>query len=153
VGDLAQLDELPKQGRKSNAGRKAIDLLLLFKLLILQQLYNLRDEELEYQIYDRTSFRRFLGLALADEVPDATTVWLFRQRLSEAGVIEEMFETFNQFLEAGYAAKGGQIIDATLVPVPIQRNSRAENKQVKQGEMPREWEDNPHKHRLYQSNP
>ena len=140
------LEQLPKPERKSNAGRKPIDLLLLFKLLILQQLYNLSDEELEYQTHDRRSFRRFLGLEACDEVPDATTVWLFRQRLRDAGLIEELFETFNGFLEGcGYEAKGGQIIDATLVPVPIQRNSREENKQIKQGEIPPAWEENPDK--------
>jgi transposase, IS5 family len=140
------LERLPSPERKSKAGRKAIDELVLFKLLILQQLYNLSDEELEYQTHDRSSFRRFLGFESADEVPDATTVWLFRQRLREAGLIEELFETFNQFLEgSGYTAKGGQIIDATLVPVPVQRNSREENKKVKQGEIPPQWQDNPHK--------
>jgi transposase, IS5 family len=140
------LEQLPRPERKSKAGRKAIDELVLFKLLIIQQLYNLSDEELEYQTHDRSSFRRFLGFESADEVPDATTVWLFRQRLRKAELIEELFETFNQFLEGcGYTAKGGQIIDATLVPVPVQRNSREENKQVKQGEIPPQWQDNPHK--------
>lgn len=140
------LEQLPNPVRKSKAGRKAIDPLLLFKLLIVQQLYNLSDEDLEYQTHDRESFRRFVGLSPSAEVPDATTVWLFRQRLIEAELIEVMFETFSQFLaHSGYAAKGGQIIDATLVPVPIQRNNREENKQIKQGEIPPEWEANPHK--------
>ena len=140
------LDQLPKPDPKSKAGRKPIDLLLLFKLLILQQLYNLSDEGLEYQTHDRDSFRRFIGLSSGAEVPEAKTVWLFRERLIEAGLIEEMFERFNHYLGcSGYAAQGGQIIDATLVPVPIQRNSREENKQIKQGEIPAEWEKNPHK--------
>jgi transposase, IS5 family len=118
----------------------------LFKLLILQQLYNLSDEGLEYQTHDRESFRRFVGLSPSAEVPDATTVWLFRERLREAGLIEELFERFNEFLSGnGYAAQGGQIIDATLVPVPIQRNSREESKQLKQGKIPFEWEENPRK--------
>jgi transposase, IS5 family len=134
------------QAPKSRAGRKPIDLLVLFKLLIVQQLYNLSDEDLEYQTHDRESFRRFVGLSSSAEVPDATTVWLFRQRLTEAGAIEAMFERFNQFLEcSGYAAKGGQIIDATLVPVPIQRNNREENKQLKEEQIPSQWEENPHK--------
>ena len=140
------LDRLPSPAPKSKAGRKPIDPLLLLKLLIVQQLYNLSDEDLEYQTHDRESFRRFVGLAPNAEVPDATTVWLFRQRLTQAGLIEEMFATFNQFLErCGYAAKGGQIIDATLVPVPIQRNHRDENKQIKAGDIPSEWKDSPHK--------
>jgi len=135
------LDQLHPQERKSQAGRKPIDRLMLFKLLILQQLYNVSDEELEYQTHDRASFRRFLGLSPEAEVPDAKTIWLFRKHLSEAGVIDELFERFEQYLQtAGYAAKGGQIIDATLIPVPVQRNSREENTQIKHGEVPAEWE-------------
>ena len=86
------LEQLPTPPRKSKAGRKPIDPLLLFKLLILQQLYNLSDEDLEYQTHDRESFRRFVGLDCEAEVPDATTVWHFRQRLSEAGLIETLFK-------------------------------------------------------------
>ncbi|KAI9129811.1 IS5 family transposase [Acaryochloris sp. CCMEE 5410] len=140
------LEQLPQPKRKSKAGRKPIDRLLLLKLLILQQLYNLSDEELEYQTHDRLSFRRFLGLSADDEVPDSTTLWLFRQSLSDADLIETLFETFNEYLAGcGYTAKGGQIMDATLVPVPIQRNTREENKQIKQGDIPPEWKDKPHK--------
>ena len=140
------LEQLRRQERKSNAGRKPIDFLILFKLLILQQLYNLSDEELEYQTHDRASFRRFLGLSPEAEVPDAKTIWLFRQRLTDAGLIEELFQQFEQYWQtAGYAAKGGQIIDATLVAVPIQRHSREENTQIKNGEIPAEWEKEPHK--------
>jgi IS5 family transposase len=76
----------------------------------------------------------------------AKPLWLFRKRLSEADLIEELFQQFEQYLQtAGYEAKGGQIIDATLVPVPIQRNSREENQQIKNGEIPTEWEQEPHK--------
>ncbi|MFM7220163.1 MAG: IS5 family transposase [Nodosilinea sp.] len=140
------LEQLRPPERKSNAGRKPIDQLMLFKLLILQQLYNLSDEELEYQTHDRTSFRRFLGLSPEAEVPDAKTIWLFRQRLTEAGLIEELFQQFEQYLQtAGYEAKGGQIIDATIIPVPVQRNSREENKQIKNGEIPAEWKEEPDK--------
>ena len=71
---LAQVHQKPRQ---SNAGRKAFDVLLMFKMLILQKLYNISDEQLEYQVNDRLSFMQFLGLTLADVVPDATTVWLF----------------------------------------------------------------------------
>ncbi|NES93504.1 IS5 family transposase, partial [Okeania sp. SIO2B9] len=123
-----------------------IDRLRLFKMLILQKLYNLSDEQTEYQTHDRASFRRFVGLGPEEEVPDAKTLWLFHQRLTKAGLIDELFERFSTFLdEAGYAAQGGQIIDATIIPVPIQRNSKEENKQIKAGEEPPEWADNPHK--------
>ncbi len=141
------LGQLEPTERKSNAGRKPINRLLLFKMLIIQQLYALSDGQTEWQTYDRISFRRFVGLGPEEEVPDGTTLWLFRQHLTEAGLIDELFERFSTFLnEAGYKAKGGQIIDATIIPVPIQHNSREENQQIKAGEKPSSWSDNPHKH-------
>ena len=140
------LAPLEKKERKSNAGRKPIDRLQLFKMLILQQLYNLSDDQTEYQIHDRASFRRFVGLAPEQEVPDSKTVWLFRQELTHAGLIDALFERFSVFLnESGYQAQGGQIIDATIIPVPIQRNGKEENKQIKAGDHPPEWSDQPHK--------
>lgn len=140
------LEQLPSKERKSNAGRKAIDPMVLFKLLILKQLYNLSNEEVEYQAHDRASFRRFLGLSEAAEIPDATTLDGFEQRLRQADLIDGLFEQFEAFLrQSGYEAQGGQIIDATLIPVPIQRNSRDENQQIKQGEIPEDWLEQPHK--------
>lgn len=140
---LAQIHD---KRRKSNAGRKPIDGIVMFKLLVLQQLYNISDEELEYQVSDRLSFMQFLDFGLADEIPDATTVWLFRKQLTEQELIEPLFEQFDGYLiEQGYAAQGGQIVDATLIPVPKQHNSDAENKQIKQGELPQSWPDKPHK--------
>ena len=121
-----------RQERKSNAGRKRIDPLILFKMLVLQQLFNLSDEELEFQINDRRSFEDFVGLGVMNDIPDATTVAFFRERLHKAGGIEELFQQFDGYLrEQGLEARGRQIIDATLVPVPKQRNSRIENKDIK----------------------
>lgn len=138
------LERIHDKPRKSNAGRKAIDVVVMFKLLVLQQLYNISDEELEYQVSDRLSFMQFMGFGLADEVPDATTVWLFRKQLTEQGLIESLFAQFDGYLiEQGYAAKGGQIVDATLIPVPKQHNSDKENEQLKQGESPQDWKDKP----------
>jgi IS5 family transposase len=75
-----------------------------------------------------------------------TTLDGFEQRLRQAGLIDELFEQFATFLrQAGYEAKGGQIIDATLIPVPTQRNSREENQQIKQGAIPADWLEQPHK--------
>lgn len=140
---LRRIHEKP---RKSNAGRKATDVLLLFKMLVLQKLYNISDEELEYQVNDRLSFMQFLGLGIEDTVPDATTVWLFREQLQQHALVEELFEQFGQYLQgAGYEAKDGQIVDATLIPVPKQRNTRQENQTIKEGEVPTEWQANPHK--------
>ena len=78
------LGQIRQKPRKSNAGRKPIDVVLMFKLLLLQKLYNISDEQLEYQVNDRLDDLQFLGLSLANAVPDATTVWLFRQQLTEA---------------------------------------------------------------------
>jgi len=140
------LDQMLCPERKSKAGRQAIDVMLLFKLLVLKHLYNLSNEEVEYQAHDRASFRRFLGWSAEAEIPDATTLDKFEQRLREANLIDELFEQFASFLQqAGYEAKGGQIVDATLIPVPIQRNSREENQQVKQGDIPEAWQEQPHK--------
>ena len=89
---------------------------------------------------------QFLCFGLSDEVPDATTVWLFRQQLTERGLIEALFEQFDCYLiEQGYAAEGGQIVDATLISVPKQHNSKEENEQRKLGGLPPPWQDKPHK--------
>jgi len=131
------------QERKSNAGRKRIDPVILFKMLILQQLFNLSDEELEFQVNDRRSFEEFVGLGVMNNIPDATTIAFFRERLRKAGVIEELFEMFENYLRSqGLEARGGQIIDATLVPVPKQRNTREENKEIKAGRLPKGWDEN-----------
>ena len=83
---------------------------------------------------DRLSFSRFLGLAIEDSIPDATTLWLFREKLARAGLIEQLFDRFDQHLAAkGYMARGGQIIDASIVLVPTQRNSRDENAELQAG--------------------
>lgn len=140
------LEQIHQKPRKSNAGRKPVNALVLFKMLILKKLYNLSDEELEYQVNDRISFMQFLGLGLEDKVPDGTTVWLFREQLQKLELVEELFEQFEQYLQqAGYAAKDGQIVDATLVPVPKQHNRKQENEQIKAGKVPEGWDDKPHK--------
>jgi len=98
----------PEEARKSTAGRKPIDAIVMFRMLVVQSLYNLSDEQAEYQVRDRLSFTRFLGLALEDRIPDATTLWLFREKLAKAGLIEKLFQRFDQHLQAkGYIARGG----------------------------------------------
>jgi IS5 family transposase len=136
----AQLQRVREKERKSNAGRKSFDVVLMFKVLVLQSLYNLADEQLEFQIRDRLSFMRFLGLAVEDRVPDATTVWRFREALNALDLTERLFHRFGAFLESeGLQARSGQIVDATIVRVPIQRNSRGENQRIKDGEVPEDW--------------
>jgi IS5 family transposase len=134
--------------RKSAAGRKPWDEVVIFKGLVVQALYNLSDEQMEYQLRDRLSFMRFLGLGLEDRVPDATTLWLYREALAKAGVVEELFDAFDGYLrDQGYLAMGGQIIDASIVAAPRQRNSREENAAIKAGQTPPEWEAQPAKRR------
>jgi transposase, IS5 family len=147
-GDIEAVVVTADEARKSNAGRKPIDALVLFRMLVLQSLYNLSDEQIEYQVRDRLSFTRFLGLGFENGIPDGTTLWLFREKLAKAGLIDKLFERFGRHLEArGYIARGGQMVDATIVPVPRQRNSRDENDQVKTGRTPKDWERNPAKNR------
>ena len=137
-----ELEALRDKQRKSNAGAKPYDTVMMFKILIIQSLYNLSDEAVEYQILDRMSFMRFLGLHAGDPVPDAKTIWLFREQLKAAGRLEKLFGQFETFLaDNGYAAKRGQIIDASIVSAPKQRNSREENSRIKQGTTPEDWQE------------
>ena len=142
----SSIERVHKQDRKSAAGRPAWDAVIIMKALVLGRLYNLSDDELEYQIRDRLSFTRFLGLQLEDRVPDAKTLWAYRERLIREGLMQELFNRFEQYLQRqGYQARKGQIVDASIVPVPRQRNTRAENQQIKQGQTPEAWLDDPGK--------
>ena len=137
------LEKIREKDRKSNAGRKPFDVILMFKIMILQSLYNLSDDQLEFQIRDRLSFMRFLGLSLGDTVPDAKTIWLFREQLTEAKLVKKLFKQFDEFLRKnGFSAQKGQIVDASIVAAPKQRNSRDENKDIKNGNIPGHWSDN-----------
>jgi IS5 family transposase len=100
-------------------------MVLMFKMLVLQSLYNLADGQLEYQVRDRISFMAFLGLDPGDEVPDEKTVWLFREQLTALGLVEALFERFDRDLsDSGFAASEGSIVDASIIPAPRQRNGR-----------------------------
>ena len=137
------LEKIREKDRKSNAGRKPFDVILMFKIIILQSLYNLSDDQLEFQIRDRLSFMRFLGLSLSETVPDAKTIWLFREQLTKAKLVKKLFKQFDEFLRKnGFSAQKGQIIDASIVAAPKQRNSRGENKDIKNGNIPSHWSDN-----------
>jgi IS5 family transposase len=134
----------PEAERKSRVGRKLMDAVVMFKTLVLGALYNLSDDQIEYQVRDRLSFMRFLGLGLEDRVPDAKTVWFYREGLAQAGVVDVLFTQFDRYLaRQGYIARGGQILDASIVPVPRNHNKRDENKAIKNGELPEGWADKP----------
>jgi len=137
------LEALREKERKSNAGRKPFDVILMFKILVLQSLYNLSDDAMEYQINDRLSFMRFLKLSLGAKVPDSKTIWHFRNELSDTELTKVLFDQFDNYLqEHGFSAKKGQIVDASIVKVPIQRNSKDENKEIKLGIKPSGWSTN-----------
>jgi IS5 family transposase len=127
-------------------GRPPYDYVLMFKILVLQRYFNLSDDQVEFQICDRISFMRFLGLTVADDVPDSKTVWAFRERLVDLGLVQLLFDLFIQELEKlGLILNEGKIVDASFIEVPKQRNTREENKQLKGGEVPVAFTDNPAK--------
>lgn len=131
------LDGALQRSDRRKGGRPPLDAVLMFKILVLQALYGLSDEAAEYQVRDRLSFMRFLGLGLGDRVPDRTTIWLFREALVAAGAIEALFARFDAELKRqGYLALGGQIIDATIVEAPKQRRTTAEKATIKGGGTP-----------------
>jgi len=132
-----------KRVRKENydkGGRPPHDEILMFKITLLQDWNNISDDKTEYMINDRLSFQRFLGMELGEKSPDAKTIWLFKEQLGKEG-LRELFELFNQNLYAmGVVKREGSLVDATFVDVPKQRNSRDENKTIKSGEIPEDWQ-------------
>ena len=147
----ADLEHAAPRSDRSKGGRPPYDHILMFKVLILQASHSLSDERTEYLIKDRLSFMRFLGLTLADRVPDANSIWNFRELLTRTIVdgkpaIEVLFKRFDAALaQAGFLAMGGQIIDATIVAAPRQRNTEAEKKAIKEGCIPEDWKAKPAK--------
>ena len=135
----------------TRGGRPPLDPVMMFKVLVIQAANNLSDERTEYLINDRLSFMRFLGLGLGDRVPDARTIWLFRERLTRAEIdgrpaIEALFARFDASLRAaGYIAMSGQIVDATLVAAPRQRNTAEQKAEIKAGRIPAAWQARPAK--------
>lgn len=131
------LREVRAKVRKNNSGRRPFDEVLMFKILVLQSLFNLSDDTTERMILDRLTFRRYLGLSLSSRVPDATTIWLFRDSLVQLRLVKRLFDMFDlQLAGKGFHARQGSIIDATMVEVPRQKISRDEKEElVEKGEV------------------
>ncbi|MDI7186071.1 IS5 family transposase [Leptospira santarosai] len=131
-------------------GRPSFDEIVMLKVLVLQALNNVSDDRMEFLLKDRLSFMRFLGMKNERSVfPDAKTIWLFKEKLKEAELMPKIFYWFNRYLEkSGFKVSEGTIVDATILEVPKQRNTKEENAQVKKGEVPSEWKKNHNK--LYQ---
>ncbi len=122
-------------------GRPRFDVVLMFKLLVLQRTYGLSDEQAELQVLDRFSFQRFLGMTVADDVPRRSTIWDYREALRLSGGEAELWKTFDRLLaKAGVKLTAGKIIDASFVDVPRQHNYRDENDAIKRGENPPGWD-------------
>jgi IS5 family transposase len=147
----AELEQAVPRADRSKGGRPPYDHVLMFRILMLQASHSLSDERTEYLIKDRLSFMRFLGLSLADRVPDANSIWTFREALTRARIggvsaIEALFRRFEaQLSAAGYIAMGGQIVDATVVAAPKQRNTEDEKRALKEGRIPEAWAQKPAK--------
>jgi IS5 family transposase len=118
----------------------------MLKVLVLQRFFGLSDEETEFQLLDRFSFLRVVGLRPGDSAPDHATIWLFKERLGEAGM-RAVFTQFDEQLRSqGLIGKEGKIIDASFVETPKQRNRRHENEQIKRGEAPARIARKPRRH-------
>ena len=124
----ADLERAVPRSERAKGGRPPFDHVLMFKTLVLQASHNLSDERTEY-----------------DTVPDANTIWTFREALTRARIagkpaIEVLFERFNEALSAaGFLAMSGQIIDAAIVAAPKQRNTDGEKQDIKEGRIPPQW--------------
>lgn len=130
-----------KEKDESKGGRPPWDFLLMFKIMILQEFYNIADEKTEFMINDRLSFQRFLGLALGDKVPDAKAIWLYKDVLAKSGRQKELFDLFLREMEKeGIITRKGSLVDASFVDVPRQRNTKKENETIKKGGIPEEWQ-------------
>ena len=133
------LEELTGYNKRDwhRGGCLPFDPLLMLKMLVLQKFHGLSNDATEFQVRDRVSFQQFLGIELGDEVPDANTLWDFKELIEKEGRdgANKLFDVFHEMLsEEGLLAKEGSLVDASFVEAPRQRNTREENQQIKQGE-------------------
>lgn len=146
-----KLEEWSTKPGQSKAGRPPYDKLVMFKILIIQSIYGLSDDAVEFQTKDRLTFQQFLGLKLCDRVPDAKTIWAFRETLKSTDDkspdrVQEIFEMFHEILEQkGLILNEGKMVDASIVTAPRPRNSKDEHETIKEGKIPKEWEDQENK--------
>lgn len=132
-------------------GRPPMDNLLMFKTLVIKRLYNLSLDQTEYQINDRISFMRFLGLGLGDSIPDAKTIWVYEDLLSKSKAGKELFDMFFDAIAAkGYITRAGSIVDASFIEAPKRKNTKEQRETLKTGEVPEEWIDEKHPQKIMQ---
>ena len=147
----ADLERAVLESGRARGGRPPYDHVLMFRVLILQSSHSLSDERPEYLIKDRLSFAASWVCHSPESVPDANSIWNFREALTRAKIddtpaIEVLFKRFEAALmKAGFLAMGGQIIDARIVAAPKQRNIEAEKKEIKAGRISEDWMGHPAK--------
>lgn len=132
----AEVDRVAPRPVSLKGGRPSFPTETMVRILVLKRLYNLSDEQMEYQLLDRMSYQRFCGLGQAVNIPDRAAIWTFENRIGEAGAHALFDGVPAQLLKQGYIARGSQIIDATLVPAPKQHNSSGEKVRLDQGATP-----------------
>jgi IS5 family transposase len=145
------LDAAIPREKNPAGGRPPLNNLLMFKVLIIKRLYNLSLDQTEYQINDRISFMRFLGIGIGDSVPDAKTIWLYEDMLSKSETGKKLFDLFFKEIEArGYITRSGSIVDASFIEAPKRKNTKEQRESLKKGETPKEWADPKHPQKLMQ---
>lgn len=135
----ADVDRIAARPVSPQGGRPPFPTETMVRIEVLKRLYNLSDEQMEYQLCDRMSYQRFCGLEHATNIPDRTTIWTFEQRIGEAGARALFDGVTAQLLARGFIARGGQIIDATLVPAPRQKIHREEREIIDEQATPAQW--------------
>ena len=138
-----------RRGDPSKGGRPGFDPVLKFKMLVLQALHGLSLQQTSYLVRDRLSWLRFCGLRPGADIPDPNTLWDFREALIVAGALERLFRRLDMAISAaGHLPMSGQIVDATLVSAPRQRNTDGEKEAIKAGKTAQEiWPEKPAKAR------
>ncbi len=145
------LDEAIPREKNPKGGRPPKDNMLMFKVLVIKRLYNLSHDQTEYQINDRLSFRRFLGLDFGDAVPDAKTIWLYEDMLSKNAAGKELFDVFfTEIAKKGYITRKGSIVDASFVEAPKRKNTKEQRESLKEGVLPDEWASAGHPQKIMQ---
>jgi len=141
----AELDAAVGARDRSKGGRPPFDPVLKFRMLVLQAMHGLSLAQTEFLVADRLSWMRFCGLGPGDAVPDANTLWDFREALIAADALDSLFARLDRAItEGGYLPMAGQIVDATLVAAPRQRNTEDEKARIKAGESADKiWPDKP----------
>ena len=135
----AEVDRVAPRPVSLQGGRPPFPTEVMVRILVLKRMYTLSDEQMEYQLLDRMSYQRFCGLANSANIPDRTTIWTFENRIGDSGAQALFAGVEQQLLKQGYIARGGQIIDATLVPAPKQHFTKEDKEQLKQDAMPADW--------------